>query len=220
MPTRPIQGKCRRCGRELYLFQLVEAHDGRCPNCGHLLTPEYTSLLLDEAARADRLERELVASLRRLVGLPGNLEVIPHSVLRNLFEEVGWEEDVAGDRELVRQEVDELRRWLDRFMQLSDTEKEAHARGLTSGLRRLGQRLHGLGHRLEAQRAEATSDRDHASRAATVGELRHAASQLDTAADAISAGAGHRETAAALDAAHAAVGEPQRDDRRPAPSKP
>ena len=29
----------------------------------------------------------LVRAIRRLVGLPGNLELLPHSVLRNLFEE-------------------------------------------------------------------------------------------------------------------------------------
>ena len=220
MATTPIQGRCRRCGREFHLFELVEARDGRCPRCEYLLTPEYTFLLLDEAGRADRLERELVASLRRLVGLPGNLEVIPHSVLRNIFEEVGWEEEVAGDRELVRHEVEELRRWLDRWAELTQSEQEAQAGGLTSGLRRLGQRLRGLGHRVKVPERAGPAGADDRSRTAAASELERAASQLDTAADAVSAGAGHHETAAALDAAHAAVGEPEGADRRTAPSEP
>jgi hypothetical protein len=47
----------------------------------------------------------LVRSLRRLNGLPGNLELMPHSVLRNLFEEIGWEEEFASDPHYAQAEL-------------------------------------------------------------------------------------------------------------------
>ena len=54
-------------------------------------------MLLEESRNADSAMKLLVRALRRLNGLPGNLELMPHSVLRNLFEEVGWEEEFATD---------------------------------------------------------------------------------------------------------------------------
>lgn len=36
----------------------------------------------------------------------------PHTVLRNLFEEVGWQRDLAEDPALLREELRELRRRL------------------------------------------------------------------------------------------------------------
>ena len=62
-----------------------------------LLSPEWTSMLLEQSRTADRAMTVLVRALRRLNGLPGNLELLPHSVLRNLFEEVGWEEEFSND---------------------------------------------------------------------------------------------------------------------------
>jgi hypothetical protein len=59
-------------------------------------------------------------SLRRLRNLPGNLAVKPHSVIRNLFEEIGWHQDLAADG-MVRDEVTQLRRLVARWSDLEPT---------------------------------------------------------------------------------------------------
>jgi hypothetical protein len=88
----PIEGTCRHCGGELMLSELLANRDGRCPRCSTLLSPEWREVLLDQASRTERSEQVLVLSLRRLVGLPGNSVLLPHSVIDALFEEVGCEE--------------------------------------------------------------------------------------------------------------------------------
>jgi hypothetical protein len=75
-----------------------------------MLTADWTAKLLEDAAVADIAQRHLVNTLRRLRNLPGNAIVRPHSVLRNLFEEVGWQKDLAEDPEMLRGELRELRR--------------------------------------------------------------------------------------------------------------
>jgi hypothetical protein len=75
-----------------------------------MLTPDWTTNLLEDAARADIAQRHLIGALRGLRSLPGNVAVRPHTVLRNLFEEVGWQRDLAEDPELLREELAELRR--------------------------------------------------------------------------------------------------------------
>jgi hypothetical protein len=87
-----IEGSCRHCGGELMLSELLANRDGRCPRCSTLLSPEWTEVLLDQASRTERSEQVLVLSLRRLVGLPGNSVLLPHSVMDALLEEVGWDE--------------------------------------------------------------------------------------------------------------------------------
>ena len=69
MPV-PIEARCRRCGRDLYLTELIRRRSGLCPRCEWPLSPDYTELLLEESVRAERSLRELVRALRRLVGLP------------------------------------------------------------------------------------------------------------------------------------------------------
>ena len=109
----PIQARCRRCGgdffRPFFLFEVVEATTGECPRCHRPLSPDWTPVLRGEARRADAAQRQLVSALRRLVGLPGNLEILPHSVLRNLFEEIGWERALAAEPTLISEEVRRLR---------------------------------------------------------------------------------------------------------------
>ena len=74
MPV-PIEAGCRRCGRDLYLTEHIRRRSGLCPRCEWPLSPDYTELLLEESVRAERSLRELVRALRRLVGLPSNLDV-------------------------------------------------------------------------------------------------------------------------------------------------
>ena len=88
---------------------------GTCPRCGSILTPDWTAKLLEEAARADIAQRHLVGALRNLRNLPGTLPFDPTSVIRNLFEEVGWQYDLAEDPDMLREELRELRRLLQRL---------------------------------------------------------------------------------------------------------
>jgi hypothetical protein len=109
MAVTPIEARCRRCGEDFHLFEVTEQRRGTCPRCGWMLTPDWTAKLLEDAARADIAQRHLVGALRSLRNLPGNVAVRPHTVLRNLFEEVGWQRDFAEDPALLREELAELR---------------------------------------------------------------------------------------------------------------
>ena len=129
----PIEGTCRHCGGELMLSELLANRDGRCPRCSTLLSPEWTEVLLDQASRAERSEQVLVLSLRRLVGLPGNLVLLPHSVIDALLEEVGWEEKMAKEQpDLLAEEVRHARLALEEW---EDLKPAADTRSLA---RRLG----------------------------------------------------------------------------------
>lgn len=110
MPVTPIQAHCSRCGQDFHLFELLDDRSGRCPRCSWTLTHDWTHALLDDARRADIAQRHLVGALRGLGNLPGNIIVRPATVLRNLFEEVGWQRDLAAHPQLLRAELAELRR--------------------------------------------------------------------------------------------------------------
>lgn len=110
MAVTPIGARCRRCGEDFHLFEVREQRSGCCPRCGWVLTPDWTAKLLEEAGRADFAQRHLVAALRSLRNLPGNVDLRPHTILRNLFEEVGWEQELADNPEMLREELRELRR--------------------------------------------------------------------------------------------------------------
>jgi hypothetical protein len=107
-----IKARCRRCREDFHLFEVLDHRDGTCPRCGWSLSYDWTATLLEEAARADIAQRHLVDALRRLRGLPGNVLLRPHIVLRNLFEEVGWHKDMAEDTDTLQEELPELRRLL------------------------------------------------------------------------------------------------------------
>jgi hypothetical protein len=112
MAVRSIQARCRRCGDDFTLADLLDDRRGVCLRCGWPLTHDWTPKLLGDAARAEAAQRQLVSALRSLRNLPGNVVVRPHTVLRNLFDEVGWQRDLAEDPELLREELRELRRAL------------------------------------------------------------------------------------------------------------
>jgi ribosomal protein L37E len=112
MEVTPIKARCRRCGEDFYLYEVLDQHRGTCPRCGWILTPHRTAKLLEEAALADIAQRRLVGALHNLRNLPGNVRLRPHTVLRNLFEEVGWHDDLADDPELLSHELQELQRLL------------------------------------------------------------------------------------------------------------
>ena len=111
----PIEARCRHCDGEFDLSELLSERDGRCPRCTTLLSPEWTAVLLEEAREAERAEQLFVKSLRRLVGLPGNMILLPHSVLDAFWDQVGWEEALAEVPELLDEELRLARLGLERW---------------------------------------------------------------------------------------------------------
>lgn len=102
MAVDPIHARCSNCEAQLLLPQSIHDTAGRCRGCDPLLAPGYTFLLLEEARRAETLQRSLVLSLRRLQGLPGHLDLDVASVLRNALTEVDWDQQLADDRDVIR----------------------------------------------------------------------------------------------------------------------
>ncbi len=146
MAVQPIEARCRRCGRDFHLFELLDYRSGTCPRCGWILTPDWTAKLLEDAGRADVAQRHLVAALRSLRSLPGNVAVRPSVILRNLFEGVGWQNELADDPELLRDELREIRRYLAAW-ELLDPVTEA-AQPHRSRLRRMADWMLGRGPQL------------------------------------------------------------------------
>lgn len=141
MYASPIRAICRRCGSEFALHEILEKKDA-CPGCSWSLSPDWERLLFEQARLADRAQQVLVKSLRRLVGLPGNLAILPHSVLRNLFEEVGWEIALAKEPAVIREELRLLHEEVDRWDRLGPDRDQV---GLVGHLRHVASRLRYLG---------------------------------------------------------------------------
>lgn len=144
--AQPIRARCRHCDGEFELVELLIERDGRCPRCSTLLSPEWTYSLLENAEESQAAEEVFIKSLRRLVGLPGNVIMLPHSVLDTLWEEVGWEHPLAEIPGLLAEEVRLARLGLDGWERLErGTTRHAPARrlgGIVSHLRpsRAGER--------------------------------------------------------------------------------
>ncbi|HKE76599.1 MAG TPA: hypothetical protein VKB57_23480 [Acidimicrobiales bacterium] len=146
MAMTPIGARCRRCDQGFYLFEVRDQGTGACPRCGRLLAPEWTAILLEDIARAEIAQRHLVQALRRLRGLPGNLAVRPHTVLRNFFKEIGWQDDLADDPATLREELRRIRQHVTAWQQFDRT--VAATRPRRSWLQRLIQAI--AGRRLDA----------------------------------------------------------------------
>jgi hypothetical protein len=65
--------------------------------------------LLHDSLRAEVALEQLVASLRSLGRLPTSMRVHPSSVLRSLFEETGWPDQLAEDPQRAELELQEIR---------------------------------------------------------------------------------------------------------------
>ena len=89
--------RCGRCDGDFSLFELLDTRSGSCPRCGRRLTDDWAPVLIEEAARVDLAQRQLAKSLRRLRSLPGTFVVLPHSILRNVSEALGWDAPVVDD---------------------------------------------------------------------------------------------------------------------------
>jgi hypothetical protein len=139
----PIEARCRHCGSKFDLGELTEAGTGRCPFCNTLLSPDWTSELLEQDSLALRAQTSLVKALRRLNGLPGNLRLLPHSVLRNLFEEIGWEQKLAAEPSELEDEIRLIRMELEYWQHLDPAERNRRDRmAMADRLRALASRLH------------------------------------------------------------------------------
>jgi RNA polymerase subunit RPABC4/transcription elongation factor Spt4 len=139
--AEPIEARCRRCHRDFYLFELLERRDGECPRCRHPLSADWTFLLIEETDRAERAQREFLRALRRLVGLPGNLEIKPRSILRNVLDEVGWEEELADEPEIIFEQVRHLEDKAKEWRQLTEQQKQEQAPYIVDLVRHLATRL-------------------------------------------------------------------------------
>jgi hypothetical protein len=95
-----IKATCSRCHRDLLLGQLVEGAriTSRCPWCGHLLAPHYTSLFADAIRRTEGAGYELTRALGHLRDLERpngdqvRFRIRPESILDPLQELLGAEE--------------------------------------------------------------------------------------------------------------------------------
>ena len=123
MEAHPIQARCRHCTNDFPISDLLLAVDGGCPVCGWTLSPEWTMMLREESRNADTAMMLLVRALRRLYGLPGNLQLLPHSVFRNLFEEVGWEQELPVDPDYAGEELRLLRLEFESWERLAEQGK-------------------------------------------------------------------------------------------------
>ncbi|MDP8969840.1 MAG: hypothetical protein M3N52_04975 [Actinomycetota bacterium] len=181
MAVEPIQARCGNCRGELLLRDVVAGTSGRCPGCGELLAPGYTFLLLEEARKAETLQRALVMCLQRLVGLPGHLELAPDSVFRNAVAAVDWDERLADDREIIRAEAAQMRPQVRAWRRLARRDRERAGGSLVASIRRLAQRLQRHGDLLEQRNVE-LADRQPPLDPTPV---RSAAGRMDAAAEAV-----------------------------------
>ena len=140
-----IRGHCRNCHYFFDLAEIVRASflEGHCPNCGQPLATDR-QLFLTTAARTLRAHQEFVENVRALVAIPGNFELIPHTLVRDLLEDIDWEDRIARDRELVQLEIQALQRYLRDWTTLEGnaeraqrSEIRAHLGHLADALRRL-----------------------------------------------------------------------------------
>jgi hypothetical protein len=110
----PLTGRCRSCDTRVELRDIVAGADGRCPQCAVPFSEAWTVLLVEECAAVQNLTEALVRSLRRLTGLPGNLEVQPEELLANLTNEVPWRQSIDTEPAAVASEIRQLAARLDK----------------------------------------------------------------------------------------------------------
>lgn len=171
---RPLCGRCRTCDSRFALREVAEARNGLCPRCAEPLSDQWTVLLVEECDAVEGLAEALIRSLRRLAGLPGNLELQHDELFTNLETEVPWHESIESEPDLVTREIDRLLQLLDGYTPPEE---------LTNDVRMLANRLVGLATVLDANQ-EATDPAQTGAGAAA----RAAAEHLGDIADAIERG--------------------------------
>jgi hypothetical protein len=152
MNMSKIRAHCRACHFSFYLRELVRATflEGHCPNCGRPLADDRPTLLRG-AARTVLLHDELLESVRTLARLPGNLELVPHTLVRELLDEANWADEVLEDRDVLGLAVDELERLVDAWERLAGDEGKASRSELRARLTQLRARLRNRADQIEAR---------------------------------------------------------------------
>jgi hypothetical protein len=171
-----LAARCRACNARVELHAIAAAADGRCPNCSMWFSEGWTLLLIEECGAVENLLAALVRSLRRLCGLPGNLELLPDELLANITGEVPWRRSIDTEPAKVAAQISELTRRLDDRAESAPTE-------ITRDIRALATSLLGLATVLEANQEAVEPTRIGAGDAA-----RDAARDLSQAADGLDAG--------------------------------
>lgn len=172
----PLAGRCRACDTRVELRDIVAGADGRCPNCSALFSENWTLLLVEECGAVESLSEALVRSLRRLAGLPGNLEVQPEELFANLTDEVPWGRSIDTEPGAVAKEITDLVARLDESL-------GEPASMFADDLRVLAARLVGLATMLDSNQEAVDPSATGAGQPA-----REAARALTDAADAIDEG--------------------------------
>ena len=151
-----IRGHCRNCHFFFDLAEIVRASflEGHCPNCGEPLAADRR-LFLKTAARTVVTHENLVECVRALLAIPGNFELLPHTLVRDLLETIDWEDRIAQDRELVRLEIEALHRYLREWAKLEGEAGAARRSEVRAHLGRLADALRRLAGRVEAKEGEA-----------------------------------------------------------------
>jgi hypothetical protein len=137
-----IRAHCRKCHFSFYLRELVRATflEGHCPNCGRPLADDRPKMMR-EAARTVLLHDDLLESVRALVRLPGNLELVPHTLVRELLDEANWVDEVLDDRDVLGLAVEELERLVNAWERLAGEEDRDRRSELRARLAQLRARL-------------------------------------------------------------------------------
>jgi len=172
---KPLTARCRTCDSRTQLDDIVRARAGICPHCQTPWSAEWTLLLVEECEAIENLHHALIRSLRRLCGLPGNLELQPEELLANLTAEVPWHRSIETEPGLVAAELHELTQQLDGCAEIPAS--------LADQIRAASARLVGLATMLDANQ-EATTPGGTAAGAAA----RNAGHTLNTAAENIESG--------------------------------
>lgn len=110
---KPLTARCRSCHATTELNDIVIARTGQCPSCHHPWSEQWTNLLVEECEAIENLTHALTGSLRRLCGLPGNLELQPDELFANLTSEVPWHQSIDTEPGLVAAELRQLTDRLD-----------------------------------------------------------------------------------------------------------
>lgn len=133
MATHPILVRCRHCHKESTLAEIAGERTGVCPWCLRLYVPEWSAVLLEQSRRAEHAQQELLYALRLLTRLPGNLEIVMTSILRNLLEEIDWEPHIAAEPGLTEETIvymsDRLQEWQRIEEELRKNKRAHHGEG-------------------------------------------------------------------------------------------
>jgi len=172
---RALTARCRSCDSRTQLDDIVRSRSGVCPHCETPWSAEWTLLVVEECEAIENLLHALIRSLRRLSGLPGNLELQPEELLANLTAEVPWHQNIETEPGLIAAELNELTEQLDGCSEIPPS--------LLAEIRAASERLVRLATMLDANQEATTPGGTTAGAAA-----RHAGNALNRAVDNIEAG--------------------------------